>query len=439
MDTKRPANSEISINSELLLFAPPSTNSGIQQVKWVNCAPLNQLTSSGDVEIQISGSGSAYLDLSRTLLYVKAKILKADGTDIASDEKVGAVNFFLHSLWAQMDIDFQQKQVCSTGSNYAYKAILDAYIEYGRDAKLSKLQAALYFKDSSVAMNTADPDPKDASIPENKGLKARWQLTKGGAEVDMIGVPMAHIFELDRYIINGVGVRVRMVQTKNAFRLMAANSEQYKVLLKEVTIKACKIYVDPAIIQAHNESIKNTPAIYPFMESDIKSFAIAKGSYLITLDDVYQGKVPSRLVCAIVRADAYSGSYQLNPFSFEHCNIDSFICYADNHALPSNGIITKFSSNSYQEAYHALFSNTDLSSPDRGTDITREDFQNGNAIFVFDLDPHSRTPSVLPARRAGNLSLEIRMAVPLPWTATLLCYAKFPSQIQIDHARAIIL
>ena len=167
MDQKRPANSEVSLNSELLLFAPPSTNSGIQQTRWVD-ASANLLTSDGDVELSVCSSGNSYLDLAKSYLYVKAKIVKPDGTNVADDEQVAAVNFLLHTLFSQIDVLLQQKQISSTGNNYPYKAIIDAYLNYGKDAKLSHLQSALYFKDTAGEFDSIEPKPADAlSTPAN--------------------------------------------------------------------------------------------------------------------------------------------------------------------------------------------------------------------------------------------------------------------------------
>ena len=440
MDTQRPEKSKVSINPQLLLFAPTTINSGIVQTKWVECNPINQLTDDGDVIINISGSGSSYIDLSRSMLYVKAKVVKADGTDTQSADKVAPVNFFLHSLFSQLDIDFQQRQVSTSGQNYPYQSIIDAYLHYGKDAKYSHLQSALYFKDDNDGMEAVDPSPasSDLSAVTNSGLEKRYNFTKNSAEVDMIGVPFSHIFELEKYLINGVEVRVRLVQSKNSFRLMAKTTGEYKVILKQVSMKVCKLYLEPSMINAHAESIKSNPAIYSFMEANIKTFSIAKGSYNIKFDDLFQGKVPSRLVCGIVRSDSYSGSYALNPFNFQNCAIDSFTCLADNQALPFNGINTKFSANNYQEAYNALFTGTELNLSNAGNDITREDFKSGYTLFVFDLDAHSRSLDSKPALRNGNLSLEIKLGTALPWAATLICYARFPAQIMIDNARAVI-
>ena len=63
----RTENSEIGINSELLLFDPPIINAGIERIYWVDCRPVNQLTEDGSVDFVISGAGSEYIDLKRSI------------------------------------------------------------------------------------------------------------------------------------------------------------------------------------------------------------------------------------------------------------------------------------------------------------------------------------------------------------------------------------
>ena len=108
-------------------------------------------------------------------------------------------------------------------------------------------------------------------------------------------------------------------------------------------------------------------------------------------------------------------------------------------ALPFNGITTKFSKDNYQEAYNMLFNYTDSKHLNRGINITRDNFKKGYTLFVFDLDAHVRSSDALPALKSGNLSLEVRLATALPWAGTLICYGKFPTQVQIDKSRSIIL
>ena len=66
---------------------------------WVEYHPLTTVGDGSPIEFDISENGEDYIDLTDTVLYVQAKILKQDGTDLDADDPVGPMNLFLHSLF----------------------------------------------------------------------------------------------------------------------------------------------------------------------------------------------------------------------------------------------------------------------------------------------------------------------------------------------------
>ena len=60
----------------------------IETGNWVEYNPIATLDNGSSIEFCVSGSGQDYLDAASTQLYVKARILQADGTAIAGDAQV---------------------------------------------------------------------------------------------------------------------------------------------------------------------------------------------------------------------------------------------------------------------------------------------------------------------------------------------------------------
>ena len=54
----------------------------IESGKWVYFNPLTNISDDGPLEFVATGSGDEYMDLSHTLLHVKAKIVKDDGSAV---------------------------------------------------------------------------------------------------------------------------------------------------------------------------------------------------------------------------------------------------------------------------------------------------------------------------------------------------------------------
>ena len=175
------------------------------------------------------------MDAANTQLYVKAKITQADGTDIAGDAQVGPVNLFLHSLFSDVDVSLNETPVTSSNNTYAYRAYIENLLSYGSTAKQSQLTSQLYYKDVAGALEEINPYDDNAV---NAGFVARSQFTNVSRVVDMIGKIHSDLFFQDKYLLNDVGVRIRLNRNKDAFCLMADAAATFKVKILD-----CKLYV----------------------------------------------------------------------------------------------------------------------------------------------------------------------------------------------------
>ena len=151
--------------SELDLFSITSTQTSISKGQWIEYHPLSNITETGPIEFNVSGSGEEYLDLARTQLYVKAKITKANGTALDPNEQVGPVKLFLHSLFSQVDVSLNERLISPSTNTYPYRAMIETLLNYGEDAKSSQLTMSLFYKDTPGKMNAVNPvaDDDDAT------------------------------------------------------------------------------------------------------------------------------------------------------------------------------------------------------------------------------------------------------------------------------------
>ena len=117
------ANSQECTKSELDLFSVPPTQVSLERGLWVDHQPVSSVEGGGPITFLSAGTED-YVDLSKTILVVKAKVTKANGTDLVADEAVGVVNNFLHSLFKQVDVFLKEKQVTQSLGTYAYQSIL---------------------------------------------------------------------------------------------------------------------------------------------------------------------------------------------------------------------------------------------------------------------------------------------------------------------------
>ena len=207
--------------SELDLFSVPPTQTSMEQGSWVEYHPLTTASDGSPIEFDISSSGEDYIDFANSMLYVKAKLTADNSMALADDAAVGPVNLFLHSLCIQVDISLNGTLITALTNTYPYRAMLETLLSHGKDAKksqVSQLTSALFYKDQAGRMDSLN----FAADAVNKGLAKRRELVTESRTFDMMGRLHADIFFQDRYMLNEVGVTIKLIRRKDAFCLMGA-------------------------------------------------------------------------------------------------------------------------------------------------------------------------------------------------------------------------
>jgi hypothetical protein len=410
----------------LSIFEAPPTDTAIQSREWIEYRPNNQITDYAALEFNVPPQSTGYMDLKRSLIKIKCRIITESGTPIGSDEKtpnkVALVNLALHSIFAQVDCMFQQTHVSQLGTNYPYKAYLDTILCAPLDERV-QLESQLYFKDD----DQEDPDPAG----RNQGLYNRSVFTIKGNIVDMEGPLYLDMFQQDRLVMNGVGLSLKFWPSKNPFRLLSSDENAgYKVEIVEASFKLCVQKPNPAVLMAHAKMFKSGPAIYPYIRSDLKIASIPTGQFSYTAEDMFQGEVPSQLILGLVSSASYTGDYKRSPFDFKPFDCNFVALYVDGHSVPARPLQPNFAHNTYVEAYRTLDTFR------RNTTISREDYKSeGYTLYVLNIDQHVD----FNTKRKGHCRLELRFTTALPESVTLLMYGKFPNFLHIDESRSIIL
>ncbi|GIY28079.1 hypothetical protein CEXT_683891 [Caerostris extrusa] len=371
------------VKSELELFHLPATQTAIEDGHWVEFHPLSNVFDGGPVEFHISGSGEEYVDLSQTQLYVKAKIVKADGKPLEKDEKNGPVNLFMHSLFSQMDISLNDRLVSNSSNTYSYRSYFETLLNHGFDCKTSQLTSEMFYKDN------------------NDGLKLRSKFFELSATVDMIGGLHGDLFHQERLLLNLVDVKIKL-------------------------------------IRRHAKALENGTAKYPLNRVLCKVYSVPQGSMSFVQDNIFVGQMPKRIIVGCVDNDAFHGTFEKSPFEFKHYHMNFIGIYVDGQPKPHAPLELNFDKNNYIKGYHSLFSGTEKIGHDQGLFISREDYIKGNTLFAFNLSPDLCNGDHLNLIKQSNLRLEIKFSQSLSQTISVIIFAEFDNVIEINKTRNIL-
>lgn len=84
---------------------------------------------------------------------------------------------------------------------------------------------------------------------------------------------------LNRYILNGVDVKLKLYRSSVPFCLSSGEaSPDYWINISDIYLLARKIRIHPAVIYGHSEMMKSSNAKYPFTKTQCRVQSIATGS-----------------------------------------------------------------------------------------------------------------------------------------------------------------
>ena len=232
-------------------------------------------------------------------------------------------------------------------------------------------------------MDTVALRAGDDVVPK-EGLFKRSQHTNRSRVVDMIGRLHADIFFQDRYMLNKVNVKIKLVRSKDVFCVMS--DADCRVMITKAAMFVRKVKLSPSVFLAHAKALESGTAKYPIRRVVCKTFTVPTGLRDISHEKLFSGQLPTRVVVGLVSNEAFNGHRERNLFNFRHFSAAEISLYLDGPQQYGIKLMElNYADSHYIRAYNTLFSGTGKICRDEGIAIDRNDYANGYALYTFDL------------------------------------------------------
>ncbi|KAK2810389.1 hypothetical protein Q5P01_000404 [Channa striata] len=225
----------------------------------------------------------------------------------------------------------------------------------------------------------------------NRGLTQRARFSAESKEFQVLGPLHADIFFCERLLLNSLDIRIKLTRGSDAFCLMHAANREYRLHVFYVK----KVTVAPAVHIGHSAALIKSNALYPLSRINLKTFSIPANSRICTQENLFLGTLPNYIVLGLANHEAFTGSSNLNPFNFIHCDLEYLVICQDGRQIPAKPFQPQFENNQCVREYYNLFSST-------------------------------------------GRHLKDQPLFPLPQTTTLIVYASYNSILKIDSKRNIL-
>ena len=431
-----PLSSE-SVNTGLDLFTVPPTQTAVEAGHFVEVFPLATLSAGSPIEFSISGQNAEYVDLSNTYLHIQVKVTKNDGTDLAEDDNVAPTNLLLHSLFSQIDMSLNSVLVTNTENTYPYRAMIETLLNYSKENQQTGHLQTEFFHGDTVGQFD---DTREDEFNKNEGFKTRKALAAKSNVLDLMGKLHLDLMQQDRFMINGIDIKLRLTPSKNSFCLLTNTpAKNFKTVITHASLYIRKARINPAIALAHARGLEKANVKYPLKRLVCKNFSIPSGNLGCVQDNLFLSQIPNKLIVALVCSSAFNGDYNKNPFDFKHCFLNFLSISLDGKNVPAKALYPDFKDAGHcARSYLSTLLGSGAVLKDAGAGFGLSEFKKGTSIFCLDLSPSLIDGEQFELVRSGSLRLEMKFDVALPDPVVVLVFGELDSMIEIGKSRQVM-
>ncbi|XP_062602390.1 uncharacterized protein F54H12.2-like [Saccostrea cucullata] len=308
------------------------------------------------IEFEIKGQGDHYLDLSQTYLQMVCKFTKDDGSNLTGANSTSSpVNNILHSMFTEIDLSLNGKIVTPGTDTYPYKAYLEKLLSYRpRTLKTQTRACSLWEKDTAGHMDEVGIDdlglaanktfnvtpgvsggadtvtinePILTALPansKNEGFRKRHQAIADSKKISLLDTLHLDLFQQDRFLPNGVDVRLRFNRARPSFYMMIKGGSTGKSQISPEKSGSENLY------HPHRDQSKIT-------------------------DHLFQGQMPKRLILGFVENAAFNGDKTKNPFHFQNFGIKKLDVSINGETMSTRCFEPHFNEDLYLRSYLSLY------------------------------------------------------------------------------------
>lgn len=415
--------------SEAMLFNTTPTQITIDSARYVDYYPIAKVTENAEFVIKSQN----YLDLNDTIVTIKMHVIKNnEGNDLEENDEVSIVNNILSSLFSDITVYVNGKQVENTNGLYPYKSIMTTLLNYNADSANSHLAACGFVSDAAGVMNAK----------ENIGYLKRKKMCANSRKIDLSGPLFLDLFTQSKLILPETEIKLKFtIATKNFILKHALIKGYPKICIDDMTIYVRNVRLSQATVIGHEIGLNSNNALYQIQKTHMKYFNISKGSSSFTQDNLFANNIPKFLVFGMVKNSSFNGNKSENPFNFEHFNVNFVGLYKDGECVPSRELTPDFKNGICTREYISLMSSVGVYGKNIATSISLEEYKNnGYVLFGFNLSPDLDYSAMCKqVNKFGSLRLELRFEEALTASINIVMMAIFDGEIQITKMGNVLL
>ena len=408
--------------------------------------PINQ---TGLKEFIIQPDGRSFILMSSIRLEGSFRVYNADGTRLtldtaavpaqggaaavpaqpmAEEDYVSLVNLSPAALFSNCHAYVNKVRVTdgSIKNAFPYFSYLTKQLSYGEDAKSTHLELAGYIEDEE---GNAAATGRDS----NSAIKIRGKNIYGSRVYDFSTNLDIDLFNVERLMHCSAELKIELERGSDDFVLLTKENRngEFKIELVSLYLSFRRVELTDAAFDAIQKKYMSNTLVYPIIRSPINKFDIPPNQSNASIV-IQRGRIPHFFLFGMVRAAASEGATNLNPFYFDHFNINFVNVKVNGVSIPTTPFKPNFGRGQYSREIRAFYDNVGVGYGNYGN-ITPARWRDGNIFFAYDLSPDRCFGTHIHDQHEGLLELELGFSRPLIHHVNVITFSSFNDLLTIGH------
>ena len=381
---------------------------------------------------------------------MELRLQKSTNDNLDAAQKLWPVNNLAHSIIKQIDLHLNGTLISPQSDTYHYKAYLETLLNYDREDGKTVLGPQGWYNQMGF------PPQWTATNTDKAGDHAHWQaLTAnhkaaldtsvaevakyaGGVTHSLVFTPHLEVFHTGKLLVPGIEIKMKFHFNGVALagRLMEGDVK--------LRFHLCQLRLNDAIYQSlsakrHNEG---EIASYPTVRSEIRTFSMQGNLTRFDIPNLFQNRIPDRLIVGLLDSRAFNGDVTRDPFCFQKFGLTSIkqivkgeeYPYETLHLVHNNGTQDNLGYSRFLQASGAWCKK-------KGNMVELLDWGQAKncTLYMFDNVANGCADSqTLNPKQTGDLQLVLEFGAAPGTNITVLVYGEFENLLEIDSNGAVL-
>ena len=360
------------------------------------------------------------------------KIVAIDNANIADNATVGPANLLAHTLFSNIELYLNGKQITEPTNHYHYRAYMQNLLNTNKIEQKTKLIMEGWVLDTSSELHVAD-----GHAGANLGLNARAAWMALSRSHRLILKPRLEVFNQDGDIPPNTDIRIRLIPNRDNVVLMYTGGTQFKIVIQNIRFWARTREVTSNMLVMHQQQLHSGHSYrFAYPTISVKTLSIPVGTLRQEYDNLYLGSLPRRIIMVMLLSEHVSGTVGSNPFNFQNFNLNYLALRVNGELLPRQAYQPNFGeSEDYIRDYLQVLTALDLDGEcSSSLCLSPIQWAHGFTFFAFKLFPNQSS-----IRPSGSVRMDIRFGTVTAGIISILLFAESEGALEIDKYKNVII